>query len=192
MDISDYEDGNTTAGIYAQQVKKNKQLKYESSSEIQITNMVMANVLSNDKFISHSFMKKIGNPLFIKYEIGGKYGNHNDNPVMANNEGMFRCDIAMTLFLSEPEEYEGGELCTSGCEYKLPAGSMLLYPANTVHEVKEVTKGCRQVMVTWCQSLIRDAEHRQILVDLNASREGSSFEKINSVYNKLVRMWADV
>ena len=180
LDSCTYIEGKTTAGAFAQEVKNNEQVKVNTCPDV--ANIAMTALMINQQFQLASFCKTINDPIFSRYTEGMYYGSHTDDPLMRGRSGMFRTDIAMTLFLNEPTEYEGGELCINSNEYKLDAGSLLLYPADTIHQVKPVTYGVRHVMVNWCQSYIRDAEKRQILLELN---------EINHVYNKLVRMWAD-
>ena len=132
-----------------------------------------------------------------------KYGDHIDDPVMGEGP-RFRCDIASTIFLNEPEDYEGGELVINTAfgqhKVKLPAGDAVIYPASSLHHVAEVTKGERIVAVTWIQSLVREPEKRAILHDLNmvrekmlqASPDSEDTARIDHSYTNLVRMWAEV
>ena len=148
----------------------------------------MRAVMSNQQFKKCSLCKTINDPLFIRYDTGMSYGSHTDDPIMNSRFGPLRTDVALTLFLNEPEEYDGGELHTDGLSYKLPAGSLLMYPADTVHCVVPVTRGTRLVMVTWVQSVIRCEQQRDILRTIGSSNE----KDLKDVYRKLVRMWAEV
>jgi PKHD-type hydroxylase len=132
------------------------------------------------------------------------YGDHLDDPIMGTDGVMYRSDVAVTVFLNAPEEYDGGELVirTSAGEQavKLPAGDAVLYPAGSIHHVNPVTRGERLVAVTWVQSLVRDAARRELLYGLNAAREkllqsapeAEETAQVNAAYLNLIRMWSDI
>jgi PKHD-type hydroxylase len=132
------------------------------------------------------------------------YGDHLDDPVMGADGVKYRSDIAVTIFLSEPQEYDGGELVirshAGDQEVKLPAGDAVLYPAGTIHHVNPVTRGERLVALTWVQSLIRDPGQRELLYGLNGAREkllqrapdAPETVQVNAAYLNLVRMWSDL
>lgn len=132
------------------------------------------------------------------------YGRHIDDPVMGTINARYRSDVAVTVFLSEPNSYEGGELTIQSrfgpVSVKLPAGSAVIYPASSLHEVMPVTKGERIVCALWAQSMVRDSQQREILHDLNEAREALNrstpkamvTQQIEQVYSNLLRMWADV
>jgi PKHD-type hydroxylase len=140
-------------------------------------------------------------PLFARYTPGMEFGTHMDNAVMGAER--MRSDVSVTVFLSEPEDYDGGELVmeTSGGEvaYKLPAGSAVTYPSTMLHRVAPVTRGTREVAVTWAQSLVRAADRREILFDLERvgrtlfERDGKTpeFDLLNKSTANLRRMWVD-
>lgn len=190
MKTSVYIEGKATAGDHARSVKDNEQVYSEAYPVL--NKIAMGALIENERFKKESFAKIISNPLFSKYETGRSYGPHTDDPLMKGRYGPFRCDIAMTLFLSDPHEYDGGELCTMGQKVKLPAGTLFMYPADSTHCVLPVTRGTRYVMVTWCQSMVKDHSKREILSELSVEPENPDFERINHAYTKLVRMWAEV
>jgi PKHD-type hydroxylase len=145
--------------------------------------------------------RRFAPPLFARYVPGMQFGTHMDNPLMGPDH--MRADVSVTIFLSNPEDYDGGELVmeTSGGEtaYKLPAGSAVTYPTTMLHRVEPVTRGTREVAVTWAQSLVRSADQREILFDLERTartifeRDGKSpeFDLINKSAANLKRMWVD-
>ena len=145
--------------------------------------------------------RRFAPPLFARYVPGMEFGTHMDNPLMGPDH--LRSDVSVTIFLSEPEDYDGGELVmeTTGGEaaYKLPAGSAVTYPTTMLHRVEPVTRGTREVAVTWAQSLVRRADQREILFDLERvgrtifERDGKSeeFDLINKSTANLRRMWVD-
>jgi PKHD-type hydroxylase len=190
LQTSTYVEGKLTAGVFAQKVKNNKQIIPNDS--LKLTNIIMPIVLANKEFQCKSLYKVINEPIFAKYTKDMQYGLHTDDPIMNSRHGPFRTDLAMTLFLNEPSEYEGGELCVENNEFKLSAGSLLLYSANNLHQVKPVINGTRYVMVNWCQSIIKDSMHREILINLETARTDPTFENINDIYSKLMRIWADL
>ena len=147
---------------------------------------------------------RIAAPFYARYETGMEYGEHIDDPIMGVGSDRYRSDLAMTIFLNPPDEYDGGELVvnTSFGEQKIKydAGDAVLYPATTHHRVSNVTKGERLVAVTWIQSLIRDNEQRELLYQLSKSREkmlrndpsSEDTKRIDNVYVNLVRMWSEL
>ena len=157
----------------------------------------------HDVFTLAASPRTISPVLFSKYEQGMGYGDHVDNAVMGGDRP-FRSDLSFTIFLSAPEEYEGGELAiedTTGVQtFKLPAGSMVLYPSTSLHRVETVTAGVRQVAVGWIQSMVREAERRQILFDLETLRrqmfsqggKTSEFDILSKTVSNLWRMWSDL
>ena len=181
--------GYETAGPDLQHLKKNLQNYNQTASDTAIRI-----IQRNKEFQQASFSKRMAPPMFALYTEGMEYGPHTDDAVMTTPRGIFRCDLAMTVFLNDPEEYEGGELIVNYGEpnqtfHKLRAGSMILYPANTKHCVAPVTVGMRTVMVSWCQSMFPNHEQRGIMHTLLQKPDE---QELQAVYNKLARMWADV
>ena len=148
--------------------------------------------------------KSVHSILFSRYEEGMSYDTHVDNALMKNNGSYCRSDISFTLFLNSPQDYEGGDLTIEGVQeeqnYKLDAGSAIIYPSTTLHRVNPVTKGTRLVVVGWIQSVIRDASDREILFDLETARRAifaksgktPEFDLISKSIANLLRKWADV
>jgi PKHD-type hydroxylase len=150
--------------------------------------------------------KQIFPPLFNRYDAGMTFGSHIDNAVRshASLPGHIRTDVSSTLFLSEPDEYEGGELVvedTYGAhEVKLPAGDLIIYPATSVHNVTPITRGSRIASFFWTQSMIRDVSHRALLFDLDMSiirltqdiPDHPSLVSLTGLYHNLLRQWAEL
>lgn len=195
-------EGATTAGWHARKVKHNRQVEASPrTSELQA--WVERALLRHPVFNLAARPRRIAPVLFSLYEPGMSYGNHVDDAIMGSDPAL-RSDIAITLFLSEPEGYAGGELAldtTAGYQhYKLPAGSAVLYPASTLHRVEPVIDGHRLAAVTWVQSLIRDPGSRELLFDLDSARrslfdrEGKSaeFDLLSKSIANLMRMWSEI
>ncbi len=201
---ANFVDGKISAGDVAQQVKNNEELIQDNSTQMQsLNNIVMGSLINNKTYKAAVMMKKIGAPFYARYRKGMGYGGHIDNPIMGQMPNLYRTDISTTIFLNEPEEYQGGELVitTRYGEHraKLKAGSAIVYPSTSWHSVDKVTDGERLVCVTWAQSMIQDTNQREILYDLWQAREKMLQEKpqakethgVDVTYIKLVQMWAD-
>lgn len=199
-----YVDGSTTAGWSAREVKKNLQIPLDSASYDRLADLVYAGFVRESMLQAAILPATATRPLFNRYEIGMQYGPHVDAPLMGDIGNKVRSDIAITIFLSDPRSYDGGELAmtTQGmeCKFKLDAGSAIAYPANTLHHVTPVTRGVRNGAVIWVQSQVRDPARRELLWDLeNAKRaifgrEGKSatFDAVSRSHANLLRMWAEV
>lgn len=193
-------DGILSSGWASRLVKNNEQLGAGPALETAQRNVIAA-LSSNAVFASSVLPRRFAPPLFARYEPGMRFGTHMDNALIGPDH--LRTDVSVTLFLSEPEDYDGGELVmeTTGGEaaYKLSAGSAITYPTTVLHRVEPVTRGTREVAVTWVQSLVRRAEHREILFDLDRvarsifERDGKSgeFDLVNKSASNLKRMWVD-
>ena len=196
-------DGKVTAGELAATVKFNMQLSFASDVTRALTDMVNGALHSNAVFVSAALPKVISQPLFNRYVAGMGFGIHVDNAIRLGSVTL-RTDVSCTLFLSEPEEYEGGELVIEDTygqqKYKLPAGSLVLYPSHSLHRVEPISKGHRDVAVFWVQSMVRDANQRHLLFQLDASIQNLRSRMPNSpeivalagTYHNLIRMWADI
>lgn len=197
-------DGASTAGWSARGVKKNLQLALGTSGYERLAESVLDAFLRSE--ILQAGLLPVANTqvLFNRYGQDMHYGPHVDAPVMGGMGSAVRTDIAITVFLSEPRTYDGGELViyTSGLgsQFKLDAGSVIAYPANTLHNVNPVTRGTRDAAIIWVQSQVRDPARRELLWDLaNAkrqifSREGKTptFDAISKSHANLLRMWAEL
>jgi PKHD-type hydroxylase len=200
---SKFIDGQLSAGSSAIQIKHNQELAGNNSNFEALNNVVMTQLVQNQLYLQTAFPARIALPIYARYTEGMQYGEHIDDPVMGAPQSKYRADIAITIFISEPSEYSGGELCieTSFGEQKvkLPAGHAILYPASSIHSVTPVISGERLVAVTWIQSLIRNPEQRMILSQLAEARERldadsdqALLRNIDSSYANLFRMWAEV
>lgn len=197
-------DGKLSAGTLAAPVKHNQELARNDPSIEQLNALVMGNLIRHKKYLRAARPKSIAQPFYACYQQDMDYGAHCDDPIMGPVHQRYRSDLAITLFLSDPQEYEGGELViqhTLGeTSIKLPAGDAILYPATTLHRVNPVTSGQRWVAVTWVQSQVKDPEHRELLCELDAALESllrkdaqaEHTRRIQHVYANLVRSWSDI
>ena len=170
---AEFEDGKATAGYRAKLFKHNEQLKRGEKSAETLKQMVVDALFRHQGFRSVTFVRSVRPPLISRYKPGMEYGLHVDDPLMGG-ERRERTDIALTLFISEPADYDGGELYFESPwgaqKVKLPAGSAVVYPARTLHRVMPVTRGERLAAVTWAQSYVRDEQHRELLFELDRVR----------------------
>ena len=200
-------DGRASAGVQARQVKNNEQLPHDCDAAKQIRAMVLRGLDRHAIFFSAALPKRVFTPRINRY--GGEantYGNHVDNAIrFAPDTGLrVRTDISCTVFLADPDEYEGGELVVQDTfgeqRVKLRAGDMVLYPGTSVHKVEPVTRGYRLACFFWIESMVRSDEQRRLLyeLDMNLVRlrqehgEGPSTTALTGTYHNLLRMWADV
>jgi len=201
LDTADFVDGRTTAGWHAKVVKNNTQLDSQASYAKDLRELIKAAMKRNALFQSAVLPKIIHSMLFSRYEQGMSYGRHVDNALMGDD--FWRSDVSFTVFLNDPSTYAGGELVIESTDseriYKLEAGKAIVYPSSTLHWVEPVTEGVRLAAVGWVQSLVRDFNEREILVDLDTARrtifakEGKSieFDLISKSYANLLRKWAE-
>jgi PKHD-type hydroxylase len=198
-------DGRLSAGGIARRVKRNLEVDRSAAELLERLNqLVMGALVRHPDYRAGALPLRVAAPYYARYTPGMTYGAHVDDPVMGGSDGLYRSDIAITIFLNAPEEYEGGELVvrTSFGEQrvKLPAGDGVLYPASSLHYVAEVTRGERLVAVTWVQSLVRDPAQRELLYELNRVRErllaeqpeAENTARLNAVYVNLIRMWSEL
>ena len=202
---ANWESGANTAGSLATQVKNNLQLDDSSELATGLRNHILRKLGSHPLFVSSALPVKIYPPKFNCYTQGGSYGAHIDSAVMPvpGTSTSVRGDLSATLFLSEPDEYEGGELYVEGIEggqgIKLPAGDMLLYSSGYVHQVKPVSDGARFASFFWIESYVRDEKKRSLLFELDEtiqelSRKLSATDpeliRLTGIYHNLLRSWA--
>lgn len=199
-------DGRVTAGHRSALVKHNRQLPEDHPLALELGAQIIERLSANNIFMSAALPEKIFPPLFNCYEGGESFGYHIDNAIrpIKGAPGRVRTDLSMTLFLSEPGDYEGGELVvldTYGTrEIKLPAGSAVLYPGTSLHKVNPVTRGARISSFFWIQSLLREDSERALLLQLDVAiqrlmrdaPEHESLEELTGIYHNLLRKWADV
>ncbi len=207
-DDAPWVDGRLSAGGQALAHKRNEQLSQDSAQSQQLRALVLAALQRDALFFSAALPKKIFNPLFNRYSGESNfYGDHVDGAVLRSKspEQWVRSDISCTLFLAEPEEYEGGELRIQEAHserlVKLPAGDMVLYPSSSVHQVAPVTRGARLASFFWIESMVRSTEQRLLLWNMDMdllqlrSRIGDTDPAVvglTGAYHNLLRMWADV
>ena len=205
LQASPFVDGSTTAGWSARTVKKNQQIDTSSAGYARMADIVRTAFRRNGLLQAALLPAANTQPLFNRYAGGMEYGAHVDAPVMGGMGSAVRTDIAITVFLSDPRSYDGGELVThasGSMEYafKLDAGAAIAYPANTLHHVNPVTRGARDAAIIWVQSMVRDPARRELLWDLESAkrdifgREGKSqaFDAVSRSHANLLRMWAEV
>jgi PKHD-type hydroxylase len=198
-----FADGASSAGWSAREVKRNLQVTAGTPEYEQIARVVREAFMRNGE-LQAALLPAMATPvLFNRYGQGMEYGPHVDAPVMGVMSNAVRSDVAITIFLSEPQSYDGGELTMlmngANSAFKLEAGAAIAYPANTLHHVTPVTRGVRDAAVIWVQSQIRDPAKRELLWDMETAkrltfeREGKSaaFDLISRSRANLVRMWAE-
>jgi len=202
-----WKDGAQTAGTRSVTVKQNMQLSVSDPHARELGNRILSALGHNSLFVSASLAEKIFPPVFNCYQGGGHYGSHVDSALMRvpGADITLRSDLSATIFLSDPESYEGGELVIESeygaQEVKLQAGDMVLYPSNSLHQVAPVTEGQRLAAVTWIQSAVADGAARAMLFDLDQAIQSLSvgrsmtdpdIERLVHVYHNLLRRWASV
>ena len=195
-------DGRASAGRLASEVKRNEEFQAPRAEREPMEGCIAQAIQRHPMVQSHALPLRISHPIFTRYRQGMYYGWHTDDAVMG--EGGYRADLAVTVFLNDPSEYEGGELVVAtssgGQSARYPAGDAVLYPAGRLHRIDEVTKGERCVAVLWIQSQVRDEQRREILQTLDALRSqrmeaetmSDELAELDWVYSRLLRMWADV
>ncbi len=203
---ADWVDGRVTAGTQSAEVKNNLQLPEDSAAAIAARTLVMEGLAASAMFISAALPKKIYAPLFNRYSGNtNAFGNHVDNAVRTHpgKNINVRTDVSATLFLADPQDYDGGELViedTFGTkQVKLPAGDLILYPSSSLHRVEPVTRGARVASFFWVESMVRETERRRVLYEMDVAlmslraEQGNheSVVKLTGCYHNLLRMWAD-
>lgn len=206
MDAAAWEDGRSTAGSQSALVKRNEQLPPDGATARGLGDRIVKALLANPLFIAAAIPLHIFPPLFNRYGAGHHFGLHVDNAVRGDPlTGMrIRTDLSATLFLAEPDAYDGGELIAEdhyGSQVvKLPAGDMVLYPASSLHMVNPVTRGTRVASFFWLQSMIRDPQARSLIYDLDTAIQGLVGElgrdhaevvRLTGIYHNLIRTWAE-
>jgi PKHD-type hydroxylase len=205
LDDAKWVDGRETSGHLAARVKHNRQVDEATPEAREMGNIVVSALERTPLFMAAALPLRVFPPLFNRYEPGMAFGAHVDNAIreLTSSPLRVRTDLSATLFLSAPEEYDGGELVvddTYGAHsVKLPAGDMILYPATSLHRVVPVTRGARLASIFWVQSMVRDDGERSLLFDLDmaisqvseATPDSSGVVALTSCYHNLLRRWAD-
>jgi len=202
---AEWVDGNATSGAAAASVKHNRQLPEQGAATQAAQTKITAALMGNAAFLSAALPHSVFPPLLNRYGEGEQFGLHVDNAIRFHGPtgARIRTDLSATLFLTDPAEYDGGELEIEGgfgtLPYKLPAGHMLLYPSTSLHRVTPVTRGERVSCFFWLQSLVADHAAREMLYDLDQSVQALTAERgkadrevlrLTALYHNLVRRWA--
>ncbi|NMZ68565.1 PKHD-type hydroxylase [Pseudomonas peli] len=200
-----WQDGRLTAGYQAAKAKANQQLAQDDPLVVQIGDFIVQRLGNHPQFVSAALPLKVLPPRFNRYTGGGTYGNHIDNAIFSvpGTPHRVRSDLSATLFFSDPDEYEGGELVVEDSygshSVKLPAGHLVLYPGSSLHRVNPVTRGTRYAAFFWIQSLVRDDTQRGLLLELDRAVQALTLEvpesaelaRLTGVYHNLLRQWAN-
>ncbi|HEX7080796.1 MAG TPA: Fe2+-dependent dioxygenase [Gammaproteobacteria bacterium] len=204
LDAAEWVDGAVTAGFQSTRVKRNRQVPADSPAAARAGRMILDALDASSLFASAALPARVFPPLFNRYEGGEAFGTHVDNAIrpVPGTPHRIRTDLSATLFLSAPDEYEGGELVIDDTygprSVKLPAGHLVLYPATSLHRVLPVTRGARIASFFWVQSLVRDDARRTLLFDLDLAivrlrqrvGDDEGIVALTGVYHNLLRQWA--
>ena len=208
LQAEEWIDGRATAGAQSALAKRNLQLAHDNKLALELGSSIVGALQGNALFMSAALPRAIFPPLFNRYDAteGHGFGNHVDNAIrfLPDGGGRIRTDLSATLFLSEPEDYDGGELVIEDSygehRVKLPAGDMILYPATSLHRVEPVTRGTRIASFFWIESMVRDDGQRTLLLDMDAAirtlaqstgDDHPAIVSLTGTYHNLLRRWAD-
>ena len=206
LEEAEWVDGRVTAGHQSAKAKNNLQVPEKHPAARELGDSIVASLERNPLFLAAALPYRVFPPLFNRYEGGQFFGNHVDNAVrqVPGTPHRIRTDLSATLFLTAPEEYDGGELAVEDHfgvhQVKLPAGHMVLYPASSLHHVRPVTRGARLAAFFWIQSLVRDDSERTLLFDLDRAVQSLGADRpdhpalleLTNVYHNLLRRWAEL
>jgi PKHD-type hydroxylase len=206
LDQAEWIDGRVTAGHQSARAKHNRQLPEGHPVAEQIGDVILTALQKNPLFVAAALPLRVFPPLFNRYEGGQAFGNHVDNAIrqISGTGHRIRTDLSATLFLSAPEEYDGGELLVEDTygvhSVKLPPGHLVLYPSTSLHRVQPVTRGARVASFFWIQSMVRDDGQRTLLFDLDVATQRVSQDlpdhpsavQLTNVYHNLLRRWAEM
>jgi PKHD-type hydroxylase len=197
-------DGRVTAGEQSALAKRNLQVPDDAPAARELGEMILTALGRNPQFVSAALPLRVFPPLFNRYDEGMAFDTHVDNAIRFAGPVRFRTDISATLFLTDPDDYDGGELIVEDAygehAIKLPAGDMILYPATSLHRVSAITRGSRWAAFFWAQSMVRADAQRSLLYDLDNAIQAMSVKvgqgdpavvSLTGTYNNLLRMWAD-
>ncbi len=198
-------DGRVTAGEQSALAKRNLQVPQDAPAARELGEMILGALGRNSQFVSAALPLRVFPPLFNRYDEGMAFDTHVDNAIRFAGPVRFRTDVSATLFLTDPSDYDGGELIVEDAygehAVKLPAGDMILYPATSLHRVSAITRGSRWAAFFWAQSMVRADAQRSLLYDLDSAIQAMSVKvgqgdpavvSLAGTYNNLLRMWADV
>lgn len=206
LNSADWENGLSSAGAQSVHVKQNQQLNPESKLAQQLGDHILQVLSEAAKFVSAALPLKISSPMFNCYQNGGHYGWHVDNAIriIPGTPVRLRTDLSVTVFLNDPNDYDGGELCIKDTygehQIKLQAGDMVIYPSTSLHQVLPVTKGQRLASFFWVESMVRDHEQREILFDLDQTIQALGTDlgldnpqviTLSALYHRLIRLHVD-
>ena len=204
LNESRFVDGRLSAGVTARKVKNNQEIPQNSQILSQLNNIVMNALYNHPAYQAAVLPHRVATPFYARYGSGQYYGDHVDDPIMGPMNARYRTDVSTTIFLCEPDEYEGGETVIrtqyGERKIKLAAGDAITYPSGSLHHVAEVTEGTRLVAVTWAQSMVRDPAKRELLYELHRTRDALQKKmpddeetvRLDHTYINLVRMWAEI
>ena len=206
LDAAEWVDGRVTAGHQSALVKENLQLPEDHPAARQVGGMILEALQRNALFVSAALPLRVFPPLFNRYQGGHSFGHHVDNAIrqIAGTSFRIRTDLSATLFLADPDEYDGGELIVEDTygvhSVKLPSGHLVLYPATSLHHVRPVTRGARVASFFWIQSMLRDDGDRTLLFDLDTAIQRLTVDmpdhpaavQLTAVYHNLLRRWAEL
>lgn len=204
LDAGPWVDGNVTSGHQSAGAKVNRQMPEDCDEAREVGALIQQALNANPMFVSAALPHTVFPPLFNRYEGGERFGLHVDNAIRQRGTVRIRSDLSATLFLSEPDDYDGGELVIEEMygpqSVKLPAGDMVLYPSKSLHSVTPVTRGARVSSFFWIQSLVRDDADRETLFRLDVAIQRVSADngpqdaavlELTAVYHNLLRRWAE-
>lgn len=202
---ADWVDGRVTAGEQSAKAKHNLQVPEESAAARELGEMILGALGRHPGFVSAALPLKVFPPLFNRYDTGMGFGTHVDNAIRFSGPVRYRTDVSATLFLSDPGDYDGGELIVEDAygehAVKLKAGDLVLYPATSLHRVAPITRGSRWAAFFWVQSMVKSDEKRTLLWDLDnaiqaltprVGQDDPAVVSLTGTYHNLVRLWAEV
>lgn len=205
LEAGEWVDGRVTAGHQGVRVKDNMQLPVDSAAAREVGRMILQALGTNPLFMSAALPLHVLPPMFNRYSGGQTFGTHVDGAIRTLPNGQrIRTDVSSTLFFTDPDEYDGGDLIvedTYGSKsVKLPAGHMIVYPSTSLHKVTPVTRGARLCSFFWTQSMVRDDARRALLFDMDVAIQQLSAENalhpsvvsLTGVYHNLLRQWAEM
>ncbi|THD60395.1 Fe2+-dependent dioxygenase [Phenylobacterium sp.] len=198
-------DGRITAGAQSALAKHNLQVPQDAPAARELGELILTALGRHPQFVSAALPLKVYPPLFNRYDVGMGFGAHVDNAIRFAGAQPYRTDVSATLFLSDPDDYDGGELVVEDAygehAVKLPAGDMIIYPATSLHRVEAVTRGSRWAAFFWVQSMVRADAQRSLLYDLDGAIQATAAKlgqsdpaaiSLTGAYNNLLRMWSEV